>query len=847
MSTYRTAKNSPSVPLRLRTSLLLLLLCSCVRAQLPARPTSGELHADIQKLGVLGSALYLAAHPDDENTRLIAYLANVEQVETAYLSLTRGDGGQNLIAPDIRELLGLTRTQELLAARRTDGGTQFFSRANDFGFSKHPDETFTIWDKDQVLADAVWVIRQWRPDVIVLRFDPRAPGTTHGHHTASAMIGTEAFDLAGDPTAFPEQLDYVDPWQPRRIYWNAYTWRGVPDHMDTSKIIRLDANVYLPKLGESIGEIAARSRSQHRSQGFGSSGRRGEQIEQLELLAGDDNDAEGDPFAGIDRSWNRVPGAAAIGPAIKSIAAAFDFDDPSASVPALLELRDRISALPEGFWRSKKLGDLDDIIAGSLGLYLAASTDDPITTAGSTLEIAVEATNRSSVPVRLVDYFIEGISMTRATVGEPLERGRPFERADTVLVLPGQATSTPYWLRDAWKLGMYTVAEQELRGRGESADPLVANFNLSVAGRPITYRRPVRYAHTDPVRGEQVQPLEVMPPVFAELGERSYLFTSTEPQEIRIRVTAARAALSGTVELCTPEGWAVQPARTDFTLERKGQEEYFTFRLTPPAGQARGQIVPLVRLAGEEDGYTRRLARIEHDHLPTQLADLDASAPVAKLDLRTAGHRIGYLPGAGDAIPEALRSVGYDVTVLEDAELSNGDLSGYDAIVVGIRAYNVLDRMPNYQPRLLQYVADGGTLVVQYNTSHRLKIPQTEVGPYPLQLSRDRTTVEEAEVRILAPEHPVLNYPNKITEEDFTGWVQERGLYFPNNWSDEYTPILSSNDPGEKPHDGGLLVAEYGRGHYVYTGYSFFRELPAGVPGAYRLFVNLVSLGSATP
>ncbi|TXF89070.1 PIG-L family deacetylase [Neolewinella aurantiaca] len=830
-----------------RLPLLLCLftfLCTSVSAQIPDRPTSGELHAGIQKLQVLGSALYMAAHPDDENTRLIAYLSNVEKVETAYLSLTRGDGGQNLIAPDIRELLGLTRTQELLAARRTDGGTQFFSRANDFGYSKHPDETFNIWDKQDVLADAVWIIRKWRPDVIVLRFDPRAPGTTHGHHTASAVIGMEAFDLAGDPDAFPEQLKYVEPWQPRRIYWNAYTWRGVPDHMQQDKIIKVDAGTYLPKLGESVNEIAARSRSQHRSQGFGSSGSRGEQIEQLELLKGDDKDAEGDPFANIDVSWERITGGKDIGLILKEIELGFNFDDPSASVPDLLRVRKMMKALPDGFWKEKKMAELDEIIAGALGLYLFASTDDPIATAGAEIEIGIEATNRSDQPVKLVDYFVEGVSMTRATVDSVLTKNRPFLQETEMTILPGLKSSTPYWLKAPWKLGMYTVEDQEIRGRGESEDPLVVNFIVDIAGERFTYRRPVRHSFTDRVMGEQVQPLEIMPPVFAELDKSSYLFTESKPTPVRIKVTAAQADLKGTVELCTPEGWKVTPEKTEVMLKRKGEEQYFEFMLTPPAGQEQGMIVPLVKLAGQEDGYTRKLIKIDHDHIPVQLADLDASAPVAKLDLKIAGKNIGYLPGAGDAIPEALTNIGFSVTEIDKQDITTGDLSGFDAIVVGIRAYNTNADMANIQPRFMDYVKKGGTLVIQYNTSRGLTIPMTELGPYPMQLSRDRTTVEEAEVRILAPDHPVLNYPNKITSKDFEGWVQERGLYFPSSWDKRYTPILSSNDPGEEPHDGGMLVAEYGEGHYVYTGYSFFRELPAGVPGAYRLFANLVGLGN---
>nr|WP_253929818.1 PIG-L family deacetylase [Lewinella sp. W8] len=812
-------------------------------AQIPARPTSGELHADIQKLQVLGAALYMAAHPDDENTRLITHLSKVDKVETAYLSLTRGDGGQNLIAPDIRELLGLTRTQELLAARRTDGGTQFFSRANDFGYSKHPDETFNIWDKQDVLADAVWVIRQWRPDVIVLRFDPRAPGTTHGHHTASAIIGMEAFEKAGDPNAFPEQLEYVEPWQPRRIYWNAYTWRGVPEHMQQDKVIKVDAGTYLPKLGESVSEIAARSRSQHKSQGFGSSGSRASYDEQLELLKGDDRDADNDIFANIDVSWNRVKGGAPVGRALAAVEASFDFDDPSASLPDLLRVRSMMEALPDGYWKKKKMAELDEIVAGILGLYLFAGTDDPTAAAGEEITVELEATNRTDQPVNLRGFRVRGLTET-TTLDAKMERARPVEHEFTLQLPTDLASSSPYWLRDAWKLGMYTVKDQLLRGKGESDDPIMIEFDLDVAGQPLTFARPLRHSFTDPVKGEQVQPFEIMQPVFAELGESSYLFTQSAPSPIRVKVTAGKENISGTVELCTPEGWSVEPEKMTFTMDRKGQEQILTFDLTPPEGQAQGMIVPLVRLDSVEEGFTRKLVKIDHDHIPTQLAELDASVPVAKLDLKIAGRNIGYLPGAGDAIPEALTNIGFNVTTLEDGDFTSNSLDRFDAIVVGIRAYNVLDRMPNYHPRLLEYVKQGGTLVIQYNTSRGLKLPQTEIGPYPLQLSRDRVTVEEAEVRMLAPDHPVLNYPNKITEADFDGWVQERGLYFPNNWSEEYTAILSSNDPGEPARDGGLLVAEYGEGYFVYTGYSFFRELPAGVPGAYRLFANLVGLGN---
>ena len=839
----------PTSPRVRHLPFLLLLLLSCsLAAQAPARPNSGELHAAIEKLGVVGSALYLAAHPDDENTRMIAYLANVEQVETAYLSLTRGDGGQNLIAPDISELLGLTRTQELLAARRVDGGEQFFSRANDFGFSKHPDETFTIWDKQQVLADAVWVIRQWRPDVIILRFDPRDPGSTHGHHTASALIGMEAFDLAGDPAAFPEQLEYVEPWQPKRLYWNAYSWGNtkLPEHADSTKLISLDVNAYLPRRGESVAEIAARSRSQHKSQGFGSAGSREQSTELLELLKGDEGGIDGDPFAGIDLSWDRVTGGASIGPWVQRIAENFDYQDPAASVPALLAVRKAMQALPPSYWVTKKLAELDAVIAGALGLYAEATVDVPYAAPGDSLEVHLELANRSEVAVHLLRAGLSeavGSKQEDASGGTPILAGSPWRDTLDYVVPTDRTDSGPYWLAREWKLGMYTVDELQNRGRPESREPLYAAVSLGVADANMTLDVPVRFHYTDPVDGEQFQPFEVLPPAFVEVSESSYLFASDSAGSVSVKVTAAADLVQGSLSLEVPEGWSVQPGSQEVTMNRRGQERFFIFELTPPADQSQGRITPRLHLDGAD--YRRRLIRISHPHIPTQLATLDGGAAVARVTLQTAGRMVGYLPGAGDAIPQALRSIGMSVTVLSDAEASVGDLSKYDAIVVGVRAYNTIDRMAVYQPRLLEYVRQGGTLVVQYNTDRRLLIDEDELGPYPLHLSRDRVTVEDAPVKILAPGHPALNYPNKITAADFEGWVQERGLYFPDEWAGEYTALLSSHDPDEPARQGGLLVAQYGKGHYVYTGYSFFRELPAGVPGAYRLFANLVALGQS--
>ena len=695
----------------MRYLYLLLSLLSVVRlaGQAPDQPTSGELHAAIEKLGVLGSALYVAAHPDDENTRMIAYLANVARVETGYLSMTRGDGGQNLIAPDISELLGLTRTQELLAARRIDGGKQFFTRANDFGYSKHPDETFTIWDKQEVLSDAVWVIRQQRPDVIILRFDPRAPGSTHGHHTASAIIGMEAFDLAGDPKAFPEQLKAgVEPWQPRRLYWNAYSWGSdtLPDYVDTNDVITVEINTYLPKLGESIAEIAARSRSQHKSQGFGSSGSRAATVEKLELLKGEGNGVDGDPFADIVTDWSRVPGGAEIAALIDSIAADFDYADPAASAPALTRLRYRLQRMDNFPEKWPKITAVDDIIAGVLGLYVSATTDSPYAVPGDTVEVILEVSNRSPDTLQLVDILkLENKDWpTAPSSGDyiALPPGEPHFDTLYHLARADETDSNPYWLRESWGLGMYTVPNQRLRGLPEERAYLEVSVSVRGDGGVATsVTRPVRHHYTDPVAGEQFQPFGLLPPVFVECGELSYLFTDGEAKPVTVKVTSAVDEQEGELRLDAPAGWSVSPTSQPVSLGKKGQESFYTFTLTPPTEQSQGRITPQLTLQGTDKVYDRRLVIIDHPHIPTQTAALPGDAAVARVDLRTAGRNVGYLPGAGDAIPEALSSIGLDVSALDDVEASIGDLSKYDAIVIGVRAYNTLDRMPVYQPRLL--------------------------------------------------------------------------------------------------------------------------------------------------
>ncbi len=830
-----------------KSFLLLLLLFCCLQSgtsQKPEKWNSADIYHAMKKLNVLGSALYVAAHPDDENTRLISHLSNGMYMNTAYLSLTRGDGGQNLIGTEIREMLGLIRTQELLAARRTDGGQQMFSRANDFGYSKNSDETQRIWDKEQVMADMVWAIRKWRPDIIINRFSHNSNGQTHGHHSSSAELSVQVFEMAADPTAFPEQLEYVDVWQPTRLFFNTSWWfyggREKFAEADKSNMVAVDAGQFYPLKGKSNNEIAAESRSMHKSQGFGTVGTRGEELEYLDFIKGKKPASKDDLFEGINTSWTRVKGGEAIGALLKKTLQNFDYEHPSASVPSLMKAYAMIQKLENGYWKKVKTEEIKKIITACMGLYVEAVADDYSATPGQQVELSVEAINRSKVDCRLVSVAYSPMNQDTA-INVPLENNQVLKYWKK-LTLPADIPFTnPYWLNQPWELGMYKVDDQLLRGLPETPRTFKVTFNLLIAGEAFSVEKEVVYKKDDDVKGEVYRPFEVIPPVAVNLQNEVMLFTSDDPQEVRVVVKAGAPDISGQVTLARPDGWRIEPEFADFTLNLKGEEKVVTFLLYPPVEATEGKISPIARVADEY--FTKKMVLIEYDHIPTQTVLLSEEAKVARMDLKIAGNRIGYIMGAGDKIPESLRQIGYRVDLLEDHQLTPDNLRQYDAVVVGIRAYNVVERLKFRQPALFEYVKQGGTMIVQYNTNRGLVLPMEEIAPYPLTLSRDRVAVEEAEVRFLAPDHDVLNWPNKITAKDFENWEQERGLYFPNEWDPAFTAVLSSNDPGEPARDGGLLVAQYGEGYYVYTGYSWFRELPPGVTGAYRIFANLIGLG----
>lgn len=836
---------------KLITTIFLLFFVFVLSfGQAPKRWTSGEIHEAIQKLNVLGSVLYVAAHPDDENTSMISYMSNDLKVNTAYLSLTRGDGGQNLIGTEIQELLGVIRTQELLAARRIDGGKQLFSRANDFGFSKHPDETLAIWNEEEVLADVVWAIRKWQPDIIINRFDHESAGRTHGHHTASAILSHEAFDLAGDAKVYPEQLQYVDTWQPKRLFFNTSWWfygsREKFAKADKSDMVSVDVGVYYPIKGKSNSEIAAESRSMHQCQGMGRTGTRGASMEYLKLLKGDLPKDKHDLFDGIDITWNRVEGGATIGEILKKAEADFDYAKPAASVPQLLKAYHLIKGLPDGYWKNVKQAEIETIIEACMGLFIEVVANDFSATPGESIEVDIEVINRSDVKAALQSYTIDPMGIDSLT-NQSLDDNISFKTKSSIQLPKDIAYTNPYWLNKKGSLGMFSVDKQPLIGLPETPRKLRMAFNFMIENQPITIFRNVIHKKTDPVKAEIYRPFEVTSPIFANIQEKVYVFANDAPKTVNILLKSGKENVKGKIELCHPDNWKVEPANIDFDLSLKGEELLVSFQLYPPEKQEEGQIIPIVRL---EDGtdHTNGVTYIEYDHIPTQTIIQDYESKVVKIDLKKEGQHIGYIMGAGDEIPNSLTQIGYKVTELDDAAIIAGDLGAYDAIILGIRVYNTVERMKFYQPKLLAYVENGGTLIVQYNTTWRLKMDKSKIAPYKMNLSRDRVTVEDAEVRFLAPEHPILNFPNKITQKDFEGWIQERGLYFADDWDkDKFTAILSANDPGETPKDGGLLVAKYGKGHYIYSGYSWFRELPAGVPGAYRLFTNMISIGKAQP
>lgn len=828
---------------KLATALLLFITISFFGQQ-PQKPNSVEIYNQIQKLNFLGSVLYVAAHPDDENTRLISYLSNEKKARTAYLSLTRGDGGQNLIGPELREQLGVIRTQELIEARKIDGGEQLFSRANDFGYSKTPDETLQIWDKNQVLSDVVWAIRKFQPDVIINRFDHRTSGTTHGHHTASAMLSFEAFDKVNDTAVFPEQLKLVSVWQPKRIFFNTSWWfygsREKFEKADKSSLNQFQLGVYYQNLGKSNQEIAALSRSRHQSQGFGSTGTRGEENEYLEFLKGDATNDKSNIFDGIDTTWNRLKGGKAIFDLMTSIEKNFDFKNPSASVSDLVKAYQLIEKLENNHWKNIKLAEIKKIISSCSGLYLEAVSDSQEVNPGSVVKAKIEAINRSNVKMNLTSITSNPIGWTYEVPRELLNNKSITDNAEIRIPINFDYTN-PYWLSQNGTDGMYRVDDQNNIGIPDIIRQVKVTFLIEIDGATIPFERNVVYKINDDVKGEVYQPLDVTPQVTSSFTEKVYIFNTNKSKTISLKIKSGKEDIQGKVKLEIPNSWKVSPSEASFKLDRKGEEQLFVFTVTPSKEESEVLIKSKITIGVSDKVFDKNQVDINYGHIYKQMILKPAEAKAIKLDIKSNNEKIAYIMGAGDEVPKSLIQMGYEVTILKPLDISSEKLKNFDVVITGIRAYNIVTELAFKQQILFDFVKNGKTMIVQYNTTDDLVTK--DLAPFTLKISRDRVTEENAEVRFLAPEHPILNYPNKITSKDFEGWKQEQGLYYPAEYDANFTAILSANDKGEKEKKGALLVAKYGKGNYIYTGLSFFRELPEGVTGAFRLLANMISIG----
>ena len=807
-----------------------------------AAETPAAVLQDLRSFQEMGSVLYVAAHPDDENTQLIAYLARGRSYRTAYLSLTRGDGGQNLLGPEFGDALGVIRTQELLAARQVDGGRQFFSRARDFGVSKDYRETLTKWDREQVLCDIVRVIRVFRPDVVITRFPP-VPSNTHGHHTASSVLAVEAFGLAGDPKAFPGELGGLAPWQPRRIIWNGFAAGGAGE--PAAGTVSMGDDGADPLTGATFSTVAGRSRSMHRTQGFANftvaSAGSGPHVEHFSVLAGDP--MAGDILDGVDTTWGRVPGGADIGALAGDVIAKFDPKDPAASVPALLALRVRAAALAPDPLVDEKRRLLDRILQACLGLSVGTSVPRSEYVPGEELEMHHTAAILSGFPVRWVGVRYPGIGADAACAID-LKPGVTAALDETRALPEGTPLSQPYWLRKEGTPGMFRVDDPALIGTPENPPAVPVEDVFEVGGQTLVVADEAVQVVSDPERGEIRRRLDVIPPAFLSFATSVAIFAPGAERSVAVDIVASRSGAAGSLRLEAPAGWTVSPARQEFRLAGAGDGTRLTFAVTAPRATASGTIAAWADMGAAHYGSGRH--EINYRHIPPILLQPPARLRVSSVDLAIRGKNVGYLPGAGDTVDACLGEMGYTVTRLTGADLTPQGLKGLDAVVVGVRAFNTRTDLAPRVGALFDYVRAGGTLVEQYNTPNSLLVPQ--LGPYPIKLSRDlmryRVTDEKAPVTLLAPGDPAFTGPNRIGPADFDGWVQERGLDFPSEWdAANYTPLLSLGDAGEAPLTSGLLVAHYGKGVFVYTGLSFFRELPAGVPGAYRLFANLVSLG----
>lgn len=828
-----------------KMKIIFLGLALCISligiAQPQATAGGGEILSGLQKLKVLGSVLYMAAHPDDENTRLLAWLSKEKMYRTGYLSLTRGDGGQNLIGEEQGIALGLIRTQELLAARRVDGAEQFFSRAFDFGFSKSTAEAFAVWNKEKILSDAVWVIRKFKPDVIITRF-PGDARAGHGHHSASAVIANEAFIAAADSKRFPEQFAFgVEPWQAKRIFWNTFNFGG--NNTISNDQLKVDVGVYNPILGKSYGEIAAESRSQHKSQGFGVPASRGSSYEYFVLTGGET--VSKDIMDGVVTDWARVPGGEVVQQQIDAIIAGYQVTNPSASVKGLVQLYQTMNSVKGEGWKVQKLKEVQVLIERCSGLFLEATTAQPYAVQGDTLQFSINAINRSNSNVLLKRVVVQQMD---TSIKRSLTNNIFFSVNKNIVIDQKMDISQPYWLKDKMEKGSFQVADQQLIGKPQNDPSIVATFMVDIENQPFVFQKALQYKHTDPVKGELYQPLSIVPPISVNTSPAILLFRKDQQvsKNVTVEATAYMPIDSTTV--------TIHQRRMEQELDQNGVplfiEKNKVKKFDIPVSNKRMERSSDLINAGLEYKNARldqanylAMANIHYDHIPEIRYFYQDGVTVLNLDVKTSGKKAGYIKGAGDKIPEALEQLGYEVTFLQEQDITADNLKKFDVVIAGIRAYNIHEWLNTVYETLMNYVYNGGIMLVQYNTNNGAgPMRKGKIGPYDFTITNTRTTNEESEAHFLDASHPLMNYPNKITSKDFDGWIQERGIYYADKFSANYTPLLGFKDFDESSEaTGSLITTNYGKGRFMYTGLVLFRELPAGVGGAYRILANLIA------
>lgn len=829
---------------RFIVTVLFLFILDFSIAQTPAFYNSDDIYLQLKKLNVLGSVLYIAAHPDDENTRLLTYFSKERLYRTGYLSLTRGDGGQNLIGDEQGIDLGLIRTQELLSARRNDGAEQFFSRAYDFGFSKSADEALRIWNHDKILSDVVWVIRNFQPDVIITRF-PGDERAGHGHHAASEILAKEAFTAAADANKFPEQLkNGVQPWQAKRILWNTFNFGG--NNTTSTDQYKLDIGAYNSLLGKSYGEIASESRSQHKSQGFGMSRQRGEAFEFFSLTAG--NVVKNDLFDDVTATWQRVNGGNEIEKQVNAIVNNYKFEHPENSVPALVDLYKSIEQLPAGYWKNKKLDEVKQLIVECSGIYAEATTSNEYAIPQQKLNVQFSVNKRLDNNVQLKNVKLLSLD---SAINNNLQTDVNVNFGSSFIIDKSAPVTQPYWLQYPLDgIGSFTVNNQQLIGKAQSDAAFTASFTFTINGTDITIQKPVQYKFTDPVKGELYEPFIVINPVSVSL-QPLVILTNIKHENNIMKNDETHVQVKSFIESPKTQMqlFFVQDKDSTIIKDTMVNLEYnrlydFNFPLHSFYKNSTNEpfVAVNIKTNNYSGVYSSDLHTIEYEHIPYIHYSATDKIHVINDEVEMAGKKIGYIIGAGDKVPQALQQMGYDVTFLNEADVTGSELKQFDAIITGVRAYNVHEWLSGKYDVLMNYINSGGNLIVQYNTNNQVGAVKANIGPYNFTIGRTRVTEENANVDFLLPDNSALNYPNKITKADFNNWIQERSTYQADQLDTYFSAVLGMHDINEPESNGSLVIAKYGKGNFVYASLVFFRQLPAGVAGAYKLMANLIAL-----